>query len=328
MNLIDKVMLRKELVDEPPILIDIGASGGIHAYWRKIARYAICIAFDADERDFALQEKYNGDYRKLFIYNRIVSTRNDEEKDFYLTRSPHCSSLLKPQTESLRNWAFAQKFEVEKKIHLKSVDLPTVLKELSIQKIDWYKSDSQGIDLKLFKTLDESIRNRIVIAEFEPGIMDAYEDEDKLHHILEFMDKENHYWLSKLTLKGTQRIAYKNLRNILRNDFLSEVSPYVNKTAPGWGEMVFINTFEKIHPDKRDLLLGWVLATLQQEHGFAYQLALTGLGKFDDPIFIDLKNHSSLKVRMGMISFKYIPLIFRKSSKLLQGMRYQIAAKF
>jgi FkbM family methyltransferase len=318
MNIIDKVMRRKELLDEPPVLVDIGASGGIHSYWKRIAKYSVCIAFDADDRDFQPVEKINGDYRKLYVYNRVLSTRTEEANDFYLTRSPHCSSLLKPNKRSLENWAYAKKFEVEKTVQLKSVDLVSVLKDLQIQKIDWYKSDSQGIDLKLFKSLDQKTRNQMIIAEFEPGILDAYQGEDKLHHVLSFMDDNRHYWLSKLTLKGTQRIAYKNLRTILKNDFLSEVSPYVNKTAPGWGEMVFINTFEKNGQTKRDLLLGWVLATLQSEHGFAYQLSLAGIDQFDDAFFLELKSFSALKIRMGMISLKYFPLFFRKSSQLIQ----------
>jgi FkbM family methyltransferase len=322
MNIIDKVMQRAELLDEPPVLIDIGASGGIHAYWKRIAKYSVCIAFDADDRDFQPVEKTNGDYRKLFVYNRILSTKTEDENDFYLTRSPHCSSLLKPNEDGLKNWAYAKKFEVEKKVQLKSVDLISVLAELRIEKIDWYKSDSQGIDLKLFKSLDEKIRNQIIVAEFEPGILDAYQGEDKLHHVLSYMDQSTQYWLSRLTLKGTQRIAYKNLKSILKNDFLSEVSPYVNKTAPGWGEMVFINTFENLGQAKRDLLLGWVLSTLQSEHGFAYQLAITGMERFEDALFVELKNFSALKVRMGMISLKYFPLIFRTSSKFIRKMMY------
>ena len=38
--------------DKPPVLIDIGASGEIHPEWKLIAKHSICIAFDADTRDF------------------------------------------------------------------------------------------------------------------------------------------------------------------------------------------------------------------------------------------------------------------------------------
>lgn len=317
MSLIRKVLTRDEFVQNPPVLVDIGASGAIHKYWKDIAKWSVCIAFDADDRDFNVTQEKNGKYRNLYVYNRLVSETKNDSADFYLTETPHCSSLLKPDNQNLEPWAFAPKFVIKKVVKLKSVDLPSVLKELNINQIDWFKSDSQGIDLRLFKTLDEKLRNKIILAEFEPGILDAYEGEDKMHHVLAFMDQIRTFWLSQLTVKGTQRINYKHLKEILSNKFLSEVSPFVNKSAPGWGEMIFINKFENPDLTKRDFLLGWVIATLQKENGFAYQLAVKGIEKFDDPIFRELKSHSAGKIKSGMITLKYFPLLINKSSRII-----------
>jgi hypothetical protein len=167
--------------------------------------------------------------------------------------------------------------------------------------------------------MDESIRNNIIIAEFEPGILDAYEGEDKLHHVLSFVEQTNRFWLSKLTVKGTQRISYHNLRAILGSNFLSEASPYINKIAPGWGEMIYINTFDRKEISQRDLLLGWVFASLQNEYGFAYELALKGISLFpDEPIFDELKRHSARKVRSGFITLKYVELMLFKSRNIIK----------
>lgn len=319
MSIYSRILTRQEFINDPPILIDIGASGTIHKGWKRIAKWSICIAFDADDRDFMVSENVESGYNRLYVYNRIVTTTAQKENDFYLTHSPHCSSLLRPDTISLENWAFSPKFEVKKKAKLKSITLPEALKELNISKIDWFKTDSQGIDLKLFKSIDEPIRNNIVIAEFEPGILDAYEGEDKLHEVLSYMEETKRFWLSRLTIKGTQRINYNNLRTVLGSDFLSEVSPYINKIAPGWGEMMFMNSFDRNALSKRDLLLGWVFASLQGEHGFAYELALKGIQAFqDESIFYELKNRSIRKIRGGFITLKYIPLFFSKSNKIIK----------
>ncbi len=56
--------------------------------------------------------------------------------------------------------------------------------------IDGYKTDSQGTDLRIFNSLPKEIINKILLAEFEPGIIDAYQGEDKLHHLLAHMEKE------------------------------------------------------------------------------------------------------------------------------------------
>ncbi len=50
--MLNKLLAQKEVLDKPPVLIDIGASGKINNSWKKLTKYAICIACDADQRDF------------------------------------------------------------------------------------------------------------------------------------------------------------------------------------------------------------------------------------------------------------------------------------
>ena len=56
-SIIKKIALHKDVVAEPPILIDIGASGKLNSMWSKIASFSICIAFDADKREFEYIEQ-------------------------------------------------------------------------------------------------------------------------------------------------------------------------------------------------------------------------------------------------------------------------------
>ena len=120
MSIIDKVISHPLLKEFPPVLIDIGASGQIHKKWKKIASHSICIAFDADDREFGYVVKENSGYKKLYVYNCIVSNSNKSKDNFYLTKSPYCSSLLEPDEEALKNYAFAEKFKVEKKENIET----------------------------------------------------------------------------------------------------------------------------------------------------------------------------------------------------------------
>lgn len=65
-----------------------------------------------------------------------------------------------------------------------------VLKSINIDYIDWFKTDTQGTDLRIFASLGDELINKILVAEFEPGIIDAYKGEDKLYKIMEFFDKK------------------------------------------------------------------------------------------------------------------------------------------
>ena len=292
-------MTHSSLLSSPPVLVDIGASGTIHKKWNPIAKYAICIAFDADSRDFEICESEDKGWRKLYSMNRLVASEAAEEMDFYLTHSPHCSSSLAPDQKALEPWAFSPLFEVDKVVKLPAVDLHSVLEKIGITYIDWYKTDSQGTDLRIFDALPKSIIRKIISADFEPGIIDAYMDEDKLHQLMAYMDKQP-FWVSHMEVKGSQRIDQDDLQNLnsLKRRFISSFL----KTAPGWCEISYINKLSDKEMTCREYLLGWVFATMKEEHGFAIQAAKDGAIKFEEPLFNELHNisHNSLSSASGV----------------------------
>lgn len=283
-NLIEKVLTCPDLLKEPPVLIDIGASGEIHPEWKMIAKHSVCVAFDADDRDFNNSESDSG-YKKIHLINAIVSNREEKETDFYLTSSPHCSSSLHPLNNELSVWSFSDLFKIERKIKLRNVSLPSVLKEKSIQKIDWFKTDSQGTDLRLFLSMDENIQKNSIIVQFEPGIINAYQGEDKFHSVLSFMDKMP-YWASEINIMGSKRISEGTLKKY-------KLDPSTDFRIPNsscWGEITYFNTFEQKSSD-RDLLLGWVFATVKGQHGFALDL-LNRPNTIDKNLFTELEAFS------------------------------------
>ncbi len=318
MSIIDKVLNREEFEINPPVLIDVGASERIHKNWKKISRYSICIAFDADERDFGFIEKENSKFKKLYVYNCILSDKSSEETNFYLTKSPYCSSLLEPDLKSLQQLAYSDLFEIEKIVKLKTVDLQFVLKELKLKCVDWFKTDSQGIDLRLFKSLGDKIINKVLAIEFEPGIIDAYKGEDKFHSILSFIDGTKNFWMSDIIIKGSARIDRQTLSSLYQNNILRKFAMFSLKESPGWGEITYLNSFcDKNIFSLRDYLLGWIFATIQKQHGFAYILANDGNNRFNDSIFNDLRKYSKRQIRMNIIKLKFLPAVFVKLSKML-----------
>ncbi|MEO8233556.1 MAG: hypothetical protein ABI638_14845 [Ignavibacteriota bacterium] len=316
MNFIEKVLNRQELIDQPPVLIDIGASGQIHKIWKRIAPYSICVAFDADDREFGFVTKEKSGFKKLHIFNCIVTDSADKEIDFYLTKSPYCSSTLMPDNDALSVWAFADKFNFDTKTRLKAISLNNALQQLNLNYVDWFKTDSQGTDLRLFKNLGEDKIDKAIVAEFEPGIIDAYIGEDKFFQLLQFMSNKN-FWLSNLTIKGSQRICKENLTDLSSNTLWQKLIYFSLVTSPGWSETTFINNF---NPDLtlRDYLLGWVFATILKQHGFAYKISNAAYAKFENDIFVEMKNVSARSMNLNVLKLKFIPAVFEKFSKLLK----------
>lgn len=308
-ELILKILNESELKEKPPVLIDIGASEKIHPKWKKIANYSICLAFDADEREFKFIEKEQSRFKKLYVYNSVASNKDINETDFYLTKSPYCSSVLEPDLMRLKPYVHSDLFEIEKKVKLNSIHIQKALDNANLKYVDWFKTDSQGIDLRLFNSLDEKIRRKIIVAEFEPGIIDAYVDEDKLNSVLrELTDRE--FWLADLIIKGVPRFPNKFLVTEFKGKLYRKLIKESLKKSPGWGEMTFFNTFHNSEFSKREYLLGWIFSTFQNHHSFAFVLAETGLKKFDLELFAELKRYSKKKIKSEVYSLKFLPAVF------------------
>jgi len=322
MTIIHKILSRQEFIEQPPVLLDIGASQSINPKWKTIAKYSICIAFDADSRDFEPDSVSSGTYRKLFVYNSLVADVDNEKADFHLTKSPHCSSFLKPDQQSLGNWAFADLFQIEETLQLKSTTLKVILDDLKISYIDWFKTDSQGIDLRLFRSLESSIIQKILVAEFEPGLIDAYHGEDKFYNLLSYM-QSHPFWISEMNIKGSQRITPQSLMTAF-NSFECKNVEYLLKTSPGWVEVSFVNNLKNNIFTKRDLLLAWIFAVLDQQYGFALEVVDICLKEFaHDRLFDLMKQWTLAKVRSHFYR-KISYIVYRKILQKLSQFRESI----
>ncbi len=314
MNLIKEILSQKELVDKPPVLIDIGASGNIHSKWKKFATYSVCIAFDADDREFGFITKAASGYLKLHVFNCIVTNKEDESIPFFLTKSPYCSSALKPRSEKLTEYAFFDKFEVDKVVNLKNISLSQALKKLDIDYVDWFKTDSQGIDLRLFDNLDPAISRNVIAAEFEPGIIDSYSGEDKLYSLFQYMDGKP-FWLADITIKGSQRISKETLDSLSNSNILRKLLYFSLKTSPGWAETLYLNDFSELSL-KRQYLLGWVFSTLNSQHGFSLSIAKKGNELFHEKIFERMISYSKRRIFFNLLKLKFFPSVVIKLRKL------------
>ena len=288
----------------------------------------VCIAFDADDRDFGYVESESGHFRKLYTFNHIVTgprlpetdtdVANPGRADFYLTESPHCSSLLRPRPDLIQEYAFAPKFEPTKVVQLKTRSLRSTLDSLKIKQVDWFKTDSQGTDLRLFRNLGDDRTRRVLTAEFEPGIASIYDGEDKLYQVLQFMDETNSHWLAELIPKGSPRITPALLDSFTNQPLLKKFVLFSLKNSAVWGEMTYLNRFaDESMLTQRDLLLGWVFATTLKQHGFALILTQKAKSRFSDPIFAEMERYSRRRIWGRVFGLGFWPEVVKKFDKLL-----------
>lgn len=296
--IIKKVLQNSEFQEKPPVLIDVGASGAIHQVWKEIAEFSICVGFDADTRATNFTVSEDKGFKKLYVLNKLIGEK-EGLRPFYLTESPYCSSTLEPDADALKPYHFSSLFRVKSKVDLSVVDLKSALTTVNIDYVDWFKTDSQGTDLGVFKGLGPQLLSKVIVAEFEPGIMDAYKGEDKMHAIMAFMEAR-HFWLCDLKLKGPVRISNDNLQKYF-GKLIHEKIESVHRGMPFWGEMTYLSDMTT-HQSKRDVLFACVCALIHEQYGFCIELALRGTVAYGDEIFEEITEYAVNKIK-GNVSF-------------------------
>jgi len=303
MKLIERVLNEPELRAAPPVLVDVGAAGGVHPAWRRIARHSIGVGFEPDARDAAPLEGARRQFARWILCRALAvpETPADGIAALHLTDSPQCSSALAPNLEALGEWAFAGFFRVVETRKFSATTVAAALAAEGIDRIDWLKCDTQGLDLKLYRSLPPEWRRGLSAVEFEPGLIDAYAGEDRLADVLAAMAGEP-FWLAELEVGRTARGRPALLRARLGVNAATRVRQF-GPPAPAWANVRFLRDVAQAPEslDRRAWLLAWVIATITGQHGQALTTASLAAGRFAGGIFPELESASARSLRWSMV---------------------------
>lgn len=259
-----------------PVLVDIGAGGALPQIWDRIASSSIYMGFEPNEKEIPAIP--TGRFYKEIMVNKAVTC--DPQKNsvlFYLTKSPACSSTLRPDEKSLANFLFYDLFTVEREAVVGAATFDSILASRSLPCVDWFKTDSQGTDLRLFNSLKDEIRSRVLAVDIEPGLIDAYIGEDLFVDVHRNLT-QNGFWLSDLNIGTAVRMRKSTLQEVVsaHNDINYHVLENRVKKSPGWCEARYLRSLEWLAQKgfaKRDYILLWAFAFLDDQLGFALDIA-------------------------------------------------------
>ncbi len=297
-QLIQLIAGRDEIKNNPPVLLDLGASGSLNPVWEPISKFCIGVAFDADNREFGYVENESSAFKKMFVYNSIVTaTENVEKIKFYLTESPYCSSTLRPLTEKLTPFHYSNLFETKQTIDLNAKNIGEALSEMGIKQVDWFKTDTQGTDLRLFKSLPLPLQTSCTVVQFEPGIIDAYEGEDKLHNVLTYMETLS-MRLYEFTVLGALNVPHHDFEHLFPGRARKKLAVNILKNTPGWAEISYVKKFDSDGLTTRDFLLGWLFMMMEKQYATAYYIASLAVKNYPaDDLLKKMFNYSVKIIR-------------------------------
>ena len=272
-QLIDHILVGREI---EPVLVDIGASGGSPRIWEPIRAQSTYVGFDGDDRDVRHPQQH--EFRHAHFVHEVITPNGDQEVTFYLTRSPYCCSTLRPNTLVTENFLSADSFIVDRQVSMKASNLNEVLDRLSLERIDWLKIDTQGTDLRIYNSLRQTLRDRMLAIDAEPGLRGAYVGEDLFCDVHKQLMADG-FWLSNLKVCGLVRMRKTTLDELARRDptFNVDALSGAVRPTPGWTECRYLRSLESlanVSGERRDYQLLWVFAIMDAQHGFALDLAL------------------------------------------------------
>jgi len=156
--------------------------------------------------------------------------------------------------------------------------LDSVLHQFSLPRVDWFKTDSQGTDLRLFKSLSDPVRAGVLALDIEPGLIDAYQSEDLFIDAHRELTRDG-FWLSNLQVRGAVRLrraSCEALSGLIPNSEYEHLERKLKK-SPAWCEARYLRTIESLASgqfSRREYVLLWIFALLDDQLGFTADLTI------------------------------------------------------
>jgi len=262
--------------DLHPVVVDIGASGPPRTTWDLVARHSVFVGFDPDLREIS-ELAGTGFHRAVMINEAATAEKGKDRITFFLTRSPYCSSTLEPDLASHAEYSLVDLFEVERQVEVKATTIDAVLARLDLDGVHWFKVDSQGTDVRLFNSLSQQVRDRVLCVEVEPGLIAGYKGEDV------FIDAHRElvaqgFWLSDANLCGLPRIRQSSMQRLRqsRPEIDAAVVGTRCRATPAWVEATYLRSIDHLSRQDApatDYVLLWAFALVGKQWGFALDVA-------------------------------------------------------
>lgn len=286
-------MIQKLLKEVPEgfNVIDIGCSGALNPKWKPIESSINLSGFDPNEEECKRLASLSHNFRSVKYHPYAVAGHNGSAT-LYKTKSIYCYSLLKPDTEWLRRFAFHDLLEVIGEEQLEVVKL-NAIKEFQELDIDAIKIDAQGLELEILNAADELLDN-VIYAETESGFTSNYINESTQSQVNEFMRSKGFLLFDLIPTRMTHNNIFKDTN--------------VHRALLLWSESIWLRDYLRLYKENK-LLPGkninrvkalkiLIICALQEcvDYGFELAKIFCEIGLIDKAELDGLKNINAWKL--------------------------------
>lgn len=165
--------------------LPLGENEGFH-FLLKVFPGSRIIAFEVDN---ALCENLNKKAQPGLKYYPVALGRTEENRRFYQTMHPMCSSLYRPNEKLLDRYNNLEVARLKSVDTLDTVSLDNFVSNHDIGSVDFIKIDIQGAELEVFEGGVSTLENTLAIVS-EVEFVPLYEDQPLFGDVCAFLARQ------------------------------------------------------------------------------------------------------------------------------------------
>lgn len=172
-------------VSKRPVLIDVGARGGLGLEWDRLAREGLVTAYGFEPDTHHCDELQLRDPHVRYM--SVALSNEKGRRSLFVARKANCSSLLRPDDKMLAGYPVRRIFEIvdETRVDVDTID--NLVLTGQIESPTYLKIDTQGSELDVLRGASSCI-NDIVGIELEARFKPIYRGESIFEEIRVYLD--------------------------------------------------------------------------------------------------------------------------------------------
>lgn len=163
--------------DDPLVLVDVGARGGLKSNWMPARRHLRVVGFEPDPKEFErLRQRPDVRDGSTVVVGSAVHNRKGPAR-FHLAQDRGLSSIFEPDREFLAAFPEAGRFDTVDVQDVSADALDDLLPARNIHSIDFLKADTQGSELFVLQGAARLLASSVLGVEVEVEFAPIYRDQ-------------------------------------------------------------------------------------------------------------------------------------------------------
>ena len=177
--------------NNPIVLVDVGAHGGLQKNWLNAKEYLQVIGFEPNKESYD-QLICSEDNKQITYFNSGLYDKNTEV-DLNISNEVGCSSVYEADLSFISDFPFKEDFTSNKSCTMSVDKLDDLLKSKSIDEVDFIKIDAQGTELSILKGSQRIIEDTVFGLEIEVEFVEIYKKQPTFSDVDNFTREKGFY---------------------------------------------------------------------------------------------------------------------------------------